>query len=619
MIVNDGAAQDLGSAATFSAEATLKPGDNTIRVEAVDAVGNTGVATVTVKLDIQAPTTAPTKLAGIVNPTGNAIRLTYEADKNASTYNVYRSNTEITQIGKLSPIATGIADTELTDSNIIPGLTFYYAVTSVSSAGKEGTVVSNSPNVTLVTNLGGVAALSDGTSVNFGPGVLFKNSALSASATIEVLSDSSLADLPLALANSGRSIKVTGQSGASVETFNRSATLTLVYPESIKDSDDSPRIFEQVGEKWVEVANQIIDVEGNAISALIKRPGIYRLGEIQLNPWDVNVDNIVNIFDLVIVGGQFGMTPPENLAADINGDGTVNIFDLVLVGSHFGESYGGAAAAPIALSSGPSVEVRMVAVPAQGEGLVTVQIHTDSATNLGGFQFDLGFDVNRLSLVGATEGGVFESQGRQSYWLPPQISINSIQRNAVGKVVLGSAAINAPVVRGLNPRTNTVSDELATVPSLHSGQVLAEITFRVNGDVNEGLKSVRLENVQVAALDGMPIQVRLRHQVDVTSLTKRNFQNALLQNYPNPFNPETWIPYSVAKDTHVTLNIYNVLGQPVRTIDLGFVSAGEYMSKEKAAYWDGRNQDGEHVASGVYFYTIQAGQFVASKKLVVLK
>jgi hypothetical protein len=141
----------------------------------------------------------------------------------------------------------------------------------------------------------------------------------------------------------------------------------------------------------------------------------------------------------------------------------------------------------------------------------------------------------------------------------------------------------------------------------------------VKGDVNAAMESIRMENVQVADLDGQSILANWRNRVDITALTKRSFQNALLQNYPNPFNPETWLPYTLAEDAPVIITIYNVLGQPVRKINLGFVPAGEYTSKERASYWDGRNDRGEPVASGMYFYTIQAGKFVASKKLVVLK
>ncbi len=602
IIVNKEAARDLGKDTRFSADVTLLPGDNTIQIEAVDAVGNTGSGSVTVKLNTEVPTTAPTDLAGVVNSAGNGIRLTWKADKNASTYNIYRSNAEITQIGALQPTQRGVVGTEFVDVSIV-GVTAYYAVTSVNSAGGEGKVVSNSPNVALITSNGGVAAISDGTKVVFGRDALFKNSSLSASVAIGVVDDTSSppASLPAAIPNSIRSISVTGQSGTSVETFNKSAPLTLAYPESIKDSADSPRIFELISGKWEKVENQVVDIANNTVSAQVTRPGVYRLGEIQLHPWDVNGDGKVNIFDLVIVGGQFGKTPPDNPAADVNGDGTVNIFDLVLVGSHFGEIFGSTAAAPVALNrtSASDVEMRMVAeveksAPALGD-LVTIRVEANSAVKLGGVQFDLRFDTQRLSIVEATKGGWFESQGSQSYWLPPKV--------ADGRLTLASAAIGAP---GLSP-----SQELASV--------FAQISFRVKGDVNAAMESIRMENVQVADLDGRAILANWRNRVDITALTKRSFQNALLQNYPNPFNPETWMPYTLAEDAHVIITIYNVLGQPVRRINLGFVPAGEYTSKERASYWDGRNERGEPVASGMYFYTIQAGKFVASKKLVVLK
>jgi hypothetical protein len=95
--------------------------------------------------------------------------------------------------------------------------------------------------------------------------------------------------------------------------------------------------------------------------------------------------------------------------------------------------------------------------------------------------------------------------------------------------------------------------------------------------------------------------------------------SALLQNYPNPFNPETWVPYSLAKAGDVTIKIYNVGGQLVRTLELGHHEAGSYTIKERAAYWDGRNAINERVASGVYFYHLQSGSFHATKRMVILK
>ena len=94
---------------------------------------------------------------------------------------------------------------------------------------------------------------------------------------------------------------------------------------------------------------------------------------------------------------------------------------------------------------------------------------------------------------------------------------------------------------------------------------------------------------------------------------------ALLPNYPNPFNPETWIPYRLAESAEVTLSIYSLNGNRVRTLALGHQPAGFYESRSRAAYWDGRNATGERVASGVYFYTLTAGDFAATSKMLILK
>ena len=96
-------------------------------------------------------------------------------------------------------------------------------------------------------------------------------------------------------------------------------------------------------------------------------------------------------------------------------------------------------------------------------------------------------------------------------------------------------------------------------------------------------------------------------------------ETALLANYPNPFNPETWIPYQLATPAEVTVTIYAATGAVVRTLSLGHQRAGDYASRPRAAYWDGRNALGERVASGVYFYTLHAGDFAATRKMLILK
>ena len=96
-------------------------------------------------------------------------------------------------------------------------------------------------------------------------------------------------------------------------------------------------------------------------------------------------------------------------------------------------------------------------------------------------------------------------------------------------------------------------------------------------------------------------------------------RTALLQNFPNPFNPETWLPYRLASDVPVSIQIFNVQGQLLRELNLGDQKAGSYMTRDTAAYWDGRDRIGQSVSSGVYFYTLQAGTFQTTRRMLVLK
>ena len=96
-------------------------------------------------------------------------------------------------------------------------------------------------------------------------------------------------------------------------------------------------------------------------------------------------------------------------------------------------------------------------------------------------------------------------------------------------------------------------------------------------------------------------------------------ETTLLSNYPNPFNPETWIPYKLSESATVTITIYSADGTLVRTLKLGHQPAGVYQDKSRAAYWEGKNELSEPVASGVYFYTLTVGDFTATRKMLIVR
>ncbi|MDE0635685.1 MAG: T9SS type A sorting domain-containing protein [Candidatus Poribacteria bacterium] len=139
------------------------------------------------------------------------------------------------------------------------------------------------------------------------------------------------------------------------------------------------------------------------------------------------------------------------------------------------------------------------------------------------------------------------------------------------------------------------------------------IEFLTAAEVQQWLKQTRYLNSNIpkfqkgiAVLEGL-----------LAVLTPE--KTLLLPNYPNPFNPETWIPYQLANSADVTLRIYSADGQLVRTLALGNQSPGIYQNRSRAAYWDGKNEFGEPVASGVYFYTLSAGKFTATRRMVIRK
>ena len=139
--------------------------------------------------------------------------------------------------------------------------------------------------------------------------------------------------------------------------------------------------------------------------------------------------------------------------------------------------------------------------------------------------------------------------------------------------------------------------------------------------VNNWLRLAR-ENASTLAATAIPEGFSYQRGIAMLEQLARALTpdtTALLANYPNPFNPETWIPYQLSKATDVTISIYASDGNVVRTLALGHQDAGMYKTRSQAAYWDGRNELGESVSSGVYFYTLTAGEFTATRKMLILK
>jgi len=180
-----------------------------------------------------------------------------------------------------------------------------------------------------------------------------------------------------------------------------------------------------------------------------------------------------------------------------------------------------------------------------------------------------------------------------------------------------------------------------TVCNLNTGQKTTTVTGTTAGhgryvvtltDFTEGI-AAQLDDtfsINVSAsqrgFTNNSVELKITHDdiqsANVTfdfTIEKKPSKTALLQNYPNPFNPETWIPHQLAEDCEVNISIYDCKGQPVHLINLGVKPAGVYFTKDRAVYWDGRNDKGEKVASGLYFYQLKAGDFSSTRKMVILK
>jgi hypothetical protein len=213
--------------------------------------------------------------------------------------------------------------------------------------------------------------------------------------------------------------------------------------------------------------------------------------------------------------------------------------------------------------------------------------------------------------------------------------ITAFDASIILRVVVGILHLNDPSYPNLTLEIADVTGD-GTVSALDAALVLqytvglitdfpksltgapaldAESESKLLTEAIDKLEAVPLDKEGQQVLEGLKrlIAKQLR-TADAVGLS-----TALFQNFPNPFNPETWIPFELAKDANVTISIYNAKGQLIRFLNLGNQKAGVYVSKGKAAYWNGRNNAGEKVANGLYFYTLQTGDFKATRRMVIVK
>lgn len=258
------------------------------------------------------------------------------------------------------------------------------------------------------------------------------------------------------------------------------------------------------------------------------------------------------------------------------------------------------------------------------EGFVPIELAGDGFPIEGG----KGYIVN------VTEDMVVEFVGAAWTNMPPVAPAPPVQINSVWAFVVNGLLLDGEMIRDGN------ENYTVKVKNLRTGVIISKTADVENGyfaavwaDLNRKSVIENGDKLEVSVIDsgGKIVSGPFVHEINLNDIRNavKNVQlrlgniipekSALLQNYPNPFNPETWIPYQLNIANPVLVRIYNTSGQLVKTLDIGYKEAGMYVSRSKAAYWDGKNEAGEEVASGIYFYSVTAGDFSSVRKMVIKK
>ncbi len=292
---------------------------------------------------------------------------------------------------------------------------------------------------------------------------------------------------------------------------------------------------------------------------------------------DVNRDGEVKSNDAIlalrIATRQMIPSDYEKWAADMNGDGEVRSNDAILILRKAIRL--DAPGMDVLASSGTQITVAMAQVYGVADQTITVPVEVDSTYGLAGGDICIAYDPAVLRAVDVSS------------------ELDTLLSSNIASPGLVRVAFASP--HGLRSRT------------------IADVRFEI---LTDDVSPLEFKMVDLYQPNALPIVSR---KVDgrFTSWAKPPERSALLQSFPNPSNPETWIPYQLRESSQVTIQIYSVTGDLLRKLDLGYKPAGVYVSPDRAARWDGRNESGEKVTSGIYFCVMEAGSFRATRKIII--
>lgn len=410
----------------------------------------------------------------------------------------------------------------------------------------------------------------------------------------DFLKANGVSTLPLVSTKTGKSSAFKDITPEILSDINSAGTFTIAnlrYGKDKLNGVDGSGIL-------VSLKFEVIEAKGSKID--LKNA----FGDPNLNP--VLVDSNASAIPTDLAGEVINQ-PSPCVKGDVNNNGSIQSNDAILV-------------LRIAAELLVPTTQQLCAADANGDGKVRANDAIAILRTVAG----LGAPSRDLFVNGTLNVKLEEVHGIAGGSITVPLKIDQTNIVAGGDIVI---AYDSSVLRAVDVSSNSTTLMASNVASPGIIKIsfadstgtfantLAEIRFDV---ISDNTSPLTLQSVELYESNSMPLKLRkIDGLFGSWAMPAKN--NALLQNYPNPFNPETWIPFQLMQDSDVTIRIYKATGELVRELDLGNNYAGIYVSKDRSAYWDGKDKFGTPVASGIYFYSIKTKDFSAVKKLTILK